>query len=87
MSSFSINPWVITEINRQHDDLIKKFEMERLANAVFRNESHKTHRISKLLASIGREIAGFGTYLEEHFSDQIDKGTTLEQQSKPGECS
>ena len=87
MNPYGIDPYMVMEVNRQHERLIKKIEMERLVKEAFRDDRPKTQKTSKFLALIGRKLAGFGAKLEERFNIQSDKGTTLEKQSTPGGCS
>jgi hypothetical protein len=87
MIQFGIDPWVVTEVNRQHEVLAKQADLERLAKEAFRNESSKTRRIYKILSVIGRDLASFGTNLEARFSIQSNRRSELGQQSNPDGCS
>jgi hypothetical protein len=77
MNPFGIEPWIVMEVSHQHDELIESIEMERFLKKTFRNEGIKTHRVSKILALIGRELAGFGAILEDRYSIQPDQGRTF----------
>ena len=77
MNPFGIEPWIVTEVNHQHDELIKSIEMERFLKKTFKNEDFKTHRTSKILALIARELAGLGAILEDRCSIQPDQGRTF----------
>ena len=84
MNPIGMDPWMVMEFKRQHEELVKKIEMERLVKEAFRNERPKTHRTSTVLALIGRELTSFGTILEERYSIQPENRAALQQESNPG---
>ena len=86
MNQLNVNPWMVMEIKQQHEELIKKIALERLLKEAARNKNSKIHRKSKILALIGKELAGFGVNLEERYSIQSDIGTSIETPSNAGGC-
>jgi len=84
--NIGFDPWTNMEIHRRHDELLKEVEQARLVKEAFGNASPKTRGTSKILALIGRELAGLGDRLEERYRVQPETRPIMQQQSKPDGC-
>jgi len=87
MNQFGTNPYLLMEINKQHEELIEQLKMEKQARESRKIEKQNNHNQLNILAMIGRRLARSGAKPEERVSYQQESKASLGQQGNPGGCS
>ena len=87
MNQFGTNPYLLMEINKQHEELIEQLKMEKQARESHKIEKQNNHNQLNILAMIGRRLARSGAKPEERVSYQQESKASLGQQGNPGGCS
>ena len=77
---------MVDEVKRRQEELYREAEHVRLVDEIQRLINHSQGK-NKLLASIGRELSGLGSRLEERYGIQASSQNGMRQQSKPEGCS
>jgi hypothetical protein len=83
---FRIGFYASMEAEQHHKQLIHEVEQYRMMKEAVGNKEPKTRIYIKMLALIGRELAIFGSNLEERYTIQSGFTSELNQHSNPVGC-
>lgn len=86
MNLFSTNPYLLMEINKQHDDLIEQLKMEKQVLESIKNEKQNSNNQQNLLSMIERRLGRSVAKLERQVSFQPESKASLSQQGNPEGC-
>ena len=86
MNQFGTNPYLLMEINKQHDELIEQLKMEKQVRESMRTEKQNNHNPLNILAMIERRLASSVAKLERRINNQPESKAWLSQQGNPEGC-
>jgi hypothetical protein len=87
MTQMNFNPLLVMEIKRRQEEMVKEFELMRMARESRAAEMPKPQKASKFLANIGKELVSIGSGLEHRFGIQEIPDRGVSQQRSPEGCS
>jgi hypothetical protein len=85
MNQPGIHAWIILAFMQLRAEQLKENEIHQVDEDQVENLSRK-HKRSKMLATIGKRLTGFGSGLEDRYGMQPEPASMLNQQSSPGGC-
>ena len=83
MNQFGTNPYMLMEINKQHEEFIEQLRMEKQVRESMRTEKQNNHHPLNILAMIERRMARSVPKLERRVSYQSESKASLSQQGNP----
>jgi hypothetical protein len=83
MNQFGTNPYMLIEINKQHEEFIEQLRMEKQVRESMRTEKQNNHHPLNIRAIIERRMARSVPKLERRVSYQSESKASLSQQGNP----
>jgi hypothetical protein len=87
MTQLGFLPYLNEVVKRHQEEIIAQIYRNRFLEEALRVNAPKTHKQSKIMAFLGKELATLGLNLESRYSNQPERSKILSQQNNPGGCS